>query len=269
MQEQCESVIRTGDYLLELIGSKMWCISKQISWALSIGLLWTGIHLQAQEAEKADGPGQSSSRNVVVRSAGGATFGYFGTTSQGLIGLKQIHDELKLDDRQVEKLKEAQKKFREEQQQILKEYRTIDADKRLEFYREMQETNQENLTSKIKEILRASQLKRLNQIQMQSTLRSRGNYALYDQNIVNLLGITEEQKKEIRTKAMEAQKKLNAEMMRLRQEMQEKLLDEVLTAAQKRKVKELTGDKYEMKPIEYRQFNQPGTEKKTGSKSRK
>ena len=86
---------------------------------------------------------------------------------------------------------------------------------------------------------------------MQSTLRSRGNYALYDPKIADMLGITEEQKKEIRSKAMEAQKKLNAEMMRLRQEMQEKLLDEVLTAAQKRKIKELTGDKYEMKPIEY------------------
>ncbi|MEO2023417.1 MAG: hypothetical protein ABGX05_16470 [Pirellulaceae bacterium] len=238
---------------------------------LCIGMVWTFDQLPAQETGQADDKGQATSRNLVVRSAGGgaATWSYYSSTFQSLIGLKQIHDELKLDDRQVGKLKEAQEKFREEQQQILKEYRTIDADKRMEFYREMQETNQENFTSKIKAVLRASQLKRLNQIQMQSTLRSRGNYALYDQNIVDLLGITEEQKKEIRTKAMEAQKKLNAEMMRLRQEMQEKLLDEVLTAAQKRKVKALTGDKYEMKPIEYRRFNQPATEKKTDSKSRK
>jgi hypothetical protein len=238
-----------------------------------VGLVSTCGQLYAQESDKADDKGQATSRTLVVRSAGsGGAWSYYGSTYQNLIGLKQIHGELKLADKQIEKLKKVQENFRKEQQEILKEYRNIDADKRVEFYREMQETNQENYTSKIKDILRPSQLKRLEQIQMQSTLRSRGNYALYDPKIADVLGITEEQKKEIRTKAMEAQKKLNAEMMRLRQEMQEKLLDEVLTAAQKRKIKELTGDKYEMKPIEYARPNLPGrqqkTEKSSGSKSK-
>ncbi|MEC9004454.1 MAG: hypothetical protein VX644_13845 [Planctomycetota bacterium] len=244
--------------------------TKAVMWStLMMGLFSLDADLLSQENAKPEGPGQATSRNVVVRSAGGGTFGYTGSTAQGLIGLKQIHEELKLDPRQVEKLKEIEQHFREQQQEMLKEYRNLDANKRVEFYREMQETFKENFKQELGEVLKPSQLKRLDQIQMQSTLRSRGNYVLYDPKIADLLEITDAQKKEIRTKAMEAQKKLNAEMMRLRQEMQEKLLDEVLTAAQKRKVKELTGDKYEMKPIEYRRFNQPGTEKKTDSKSRK
>jgi|GEM_PF-1646192 len=221
-------------------------------------------HLQGQNAEQ----GEAATRTFVLRSGGsGGAWSYYGSSYQGLIGLKQIHEELKLDERQIEKIKKVQEEYRNEQQEILKEYRNIDADKRTEFYREMQETNQQNYANKIKDILRASQLKRLEQIQLQNTLRSRGNYALYDPKIVELLEITEEQKKEIRTKAMEAQKKLNAEMMRLRQEMQEKLLDEVLTATQKRKIKELSGDKYEMKPIEYARPNFPGRQQKAGKSS--
>ena len=245
----------------------MWNAKHQAAALLFVGVVSCG-QLYAQNSDKADDKGQATSRTLVVRSAGsGGAWSYYGSSSQSLIGLKQIHDELKLDDRQIEKLKKVQEDFRSEQQEILKEYRNIAADKRVDFYREMQETNQDNYTSKIKDILRPSQLKRLEEIQMQNTLRSRGNYALYDPKIADVLGITEEQKKEIRTKAMEAQKKLNAEMMRLRQELQEKLLDEVLTAAQKRKIKTLTGDKYEMKPIEYPRFNQPARQQKAGKSS--
>ncbi len=78
-----------------------------------VGLVSACGQLYPQESDQADDKGQATSRTLVVRSAGsGGAWSYYGSTYQNLIGLKQIHGELKLADKQIEKLKKVQENFR-------------------------------------------------------------------------------------------------------------------------------------------------------------
>ena len=107
-------------------------------------------------------------------------------------------------------------------------------------------------------MLLAHQLDRLRQIMLQMKLRSAGYgsaSALSGEDVSEALGLTEEQKEQLRKKEEEVradmQEKTQEFYNKLREESRDKLLG-VLTEAQRKKLRDLMGDEYEWQPTQLR-----------------
>ena len=93
---------------------------------------------------------------------------------------------------------------------------------------EFTETNRVNFEKDLVNVLHKPQLDRLQEIQFQSKINSRGGNALFDPSVAKTLGITEDHRKELMAKSQAAQKELNEIIQKMRQEMQENPLQDVL-----------------------------------------
>lgn len=92
------------------------------------------------------------------------------------------------------------------------------------------------------------QLERLKQVALQIQMKKRGaaNTLLSDA-VTEELGIDSEQKKRIQERQEELKKELADRMAKLKEEIRDKLLNE-LTAEQKKKLEEISGDDFDYKP---------------------
>ncbi len=177
--------------------------------------------------------------------------GGFGVSKLQLLSNKSVQDELKLTEDQVKKFTDLQEKQRANRI----DFQNLSQE---EVRAKMQERAKETEKA-LGEILKPEQLKRLNQISLQ---QRRGN-ALSDPEVQKTLGFTDEQKDKvvaIQKDGFAAMRDLvpqgqrpDEEALKKIQEFQKtqntKLMD-VLTADQKTKWKELTGDEFkgEIKP---------------------
>jgi hypothetical protein len=67
--------------------------------------------------------------------------------------------------------------------------------------------------------------------------------------------MTPEQLKKLQEKNLAANRELALEYQRLRKESQERILGEVLTKDQQKKIEALTGEKFELQPVQRGNFN--------------
>lgn len=120
----------------------------------------------------------------------------------------------------------------------------------------------------VEEILLPHQIKRLKQIMTQTRLQQLGYggaAALTGDEVAQELGITEEQRDELKKKEDEIrqdiQKKTQEFYKKIQEESREKLFS-VLTPAQRKKLDELIGEKFEWKPQQPRGAAEKPAEKK-------
>ena len=184
-----------------------------------------------------------------VRTATSSYYYQSGYTPQYMLALQQVQEELELSKDQLKQIAEVRASSTKHTQEIYKEMQQVAPEKRGEFYREMIEVHRENMEKEFTAILLAHQKKRLDQIQYQLQGKSQGTYALQNPRLAKALGITDEQIKEMRQKALEANRTLAAEYQRMRRESQEKILEDVLTKEQKKRLEELSGKSFEWKPV--------------------
>lgn len=105
---------------------------------------------------------------------------------------------------------------------------------------------QEEQNKAIRQVLLPHQIERLEQVALQARMRAAGAAAtLADAKLMEALGITDEQKEKIRTRAAEVAKELEEQIQALREKAREKLLQETLTPEQQDKLKKLLGAKFE------------------------
>jgi Spy/CpxP family protein refolding chaperone len=184
----------------------------------------------------------------------------FGGPGGGGIGMllnnDSVHKELKLSEDQVQKCKAIVKEAREKHAEDFKAAQTLEGEERFAKMRELGKAVNEEITKAAKDVLTADQMKRLNQIELQT----RGANAFTDEEIQKKLNITDDQKEKIKTitedsraQAKEifqnagddregARKKFTA----LQKETMTKIT-EVLTDEQKKTWKEMTGEPFEVK----------------------
>jgi hypothetical protein len=166
----------------------------------------------------------------------------FGGAGGGLmlLGQKSVQEELKLSDEQISKVTARL----EEQRGAFAELRDLD---RAERAAKMQERNKANEAT-LKDVLTANQLKRLKQI----ALQQRGMMALVDDEVADAVGLSAEQKDQVRSISREMRGAFQAgedrEAMRKKFEEARAAastkLDALLSSEQKAKWKELTGEPF-------------------------
>ncbi len=207
---------------------------------------------------------QGGGQQLITSSVSGGFFG--GASPEYLLRMTQIQDELALEAEQIEKITAAVKDIQTRRQEVYKGVTDIAPEKRREFYSEMNTVHQELLEKKIGQILLPKQKSRLEQIQYQMQMKSGGAYAFQNPKLAEALGITPEQLKELREKNLAANRELALEYQRMRKESQEKILGDVLTKEQQKKIEALTGEQFELQPVQRSNFNVLPSGKKTPTK---
>ncbi len=218
-------------------------------WMIGLIVVMTVTELQAQVVVRQT-QGSTGRGGIVAGSAGayGSNYWLYGRSVDMAIGMAPIQKELELNDEQIAKMKELQADFRKKQRDIYAELKDIDPQKRSEFLQEMQLTIRENLQAEVDKVLLPQQKKRLDQIVFQSKLKGGVQMAFRDANVLKMLEITDEQKTKLSKRAIEEQRKMYEEIQRMRQEMEKKLLQEILTKKQLQKIEELSGEEYAPMP---------------------
>ena len=129
-----------------------------------------------------------------------------------------------------------------------------DQQERMKKYQESAKALGEETEKKVQDILLPHQLKRIKQIALQMQLQSAGYgaaAAFSSDQLAEELNITDEQKTQLQEKqkevAKEMQEKTQAFYKQLQEESREKVLA-VLTPAQRKKLEELLGEKFQWQP---------------------
>jgi len=112
-----------------------------------------------------------------------------------LIGNESVQQELKLDDKQVEKAKEVAQKNREKMTAAREELQNLEQDERRTKMQALAKEMNESTLKAVGEFLKPEQITRLHQINHQV----RGAMAFSDPEVATKLGLTDTQKSEIKT----------------------------------------------------------------------
>lgn len=173
----------------------------------------------------------------------------------------QMVDELDILPDQKEKLTKLrnnmQSKMTEAYQAI--NFKDIKPQERTNKYYEVMNKIADEIAKEVEKILLPHQIKRLKQIMTQTRLQQLGyggGTAVLGDDLAKELGITDEQREELKKKEEEVRKDLQKKTQefykKLQEESREKILS-VLTTAQRKKLDELIGAKFEWK------WQQPAT----------
>jgi Spy/CpxP family protein refolding chaperone len=199
---------------------------------------------------------------AVLAQRPGGFGGGFGGGTLFLLTQKSVQDELKMTDEQVKKVTELQAKEREARGP---RDPNVSREERQKKAEEARAATDKALT----DILKPEQLKRVKQISWQR----QGTRALSDKEVAEALKLTDEQKEKLKTIQDDARKEMrdlfqagagNRDEARKKMEELRKSADEkaqaVLTAEQKTKLKEVTGEPFkgEIKLPEFGRRNRPG-----------
>lgn len=178
-----------------------------------------------------------------------------------LLGMEEVREELKLEGDAMDKLADLAEDFqadlREEAMAIMQDAGD-DREGAMKELAEVVKEMSEDVMKEVKGMLNDKQMKRLNQLHVQRM----GVNALMDPTIKKELKITDEQTEKIEKAMADAQSEMREAMMEMRdsgnfdreafmemrQESQEKMAaigDKVLNDEQKKKLKEMKGEKFE------------------------
>lgn len=163
----------------------------------------------------------------------------------------QMQRELEIVDDQREKLKRLQADVTNETRDLYKTAYSGDRQEWMRKYNEIAGRLSRETDKRVQEILLPHQVRRLRQIVLQMRLSGAGYGSaagLASGAVADELGLTEEQKRELQKKekevSSEVQRKTREFYEQLREESEEELLS-VLTAEQRRKLKELVGERFD------------------------
>ena len=154
-----------------------------------------------------------------------------------------IQKELELAEDQIRQIQKAREASAKAMNEYFKEHqkpgKNFDPKKMQEFMTENQRKSQEA----VKEALLPHQQRRLKQVGLQMRMQHQGvSGALMSKEVAEELGISETQQKQLQKTARDSRVAIQKEMERLQAEAKEKLLSS-LTETQRKKLKELTGEK--------------------------
>ena len=216
------------------------------------------IMITAEQDGEGGAPVISSFQVVGSPGAGGnyimgGDFSMMSSDPWSIVNQAQIQQELELVDDQKQQLRDLQSEYRKQMSEQIQELTNgkfdQDSGKRI---KELVDDMRENMKSRMGEILLPHQLERLNQVSVQMEMKNRGDAnALMGGRLAEMLGIDEEQKERIEQRSEEIKKKLEEKIAKLKEEAREELLGE-LSSTQRKKLKELTGDKFEYKQTNWR-----------------
>jgi Spy/CpxP family protein refolding chaperone len=184
---------------------------------------------------------------AAAQRGGGGGFGGIGM----LLNNKSVQEELKLNDDQVQKVRQIAKEAREKHAEEFKE-----AQGDFGKIREIAKAMNDEIEKGAKDVLTPEQMKRLQQIELQQ----RGADAFTDEKVQEKLKLTDDQKEKVKTITEDARKEAkeifaNAgedregarkKFAALRKETMGKVT-EVLTDEQKKTWKEMVGEPFEVK----------------------
>ena len=177
--------------------------------------------------------------------------------SLGMLQQAQYLDELAILDDQRKELRDLQREIQKIRQESFRTLRApgIPFDPTA-FRQEMEEVQKfikEKTEAGLSKILIPAQRDRLEEIQTKIALRSSGVNALAGNRLADLLGLTDEQKKELAESQAEYQKNLQKGIEELRAKLQKEILSDVLSKEQLAKLKKLKGDKFDVKRTSFRE----------------
>jgi SpoVK/Ycf46/Vps4 family AAA+-type ATPase len=166
----------------------------------------------------------------------------------------QIQGELDLVPDQKAAIDKIRNEMNAKLQESYKELNAVDPAERQKKYYDMYIKLGAETDKRVEEVLLPHQAKRIRQITLQMKLASSGYgsaAALNSEDLAKELGITPEQLEELKKREaeirQEIQEKTREFYKKLNEESREKLMS-VLTSAQRQKLKDLEGDKFEFKP---------------------
>jgi hypothetical protein len=177
----------------------------------------------------------------------------------GLLQNESVQKELKFDKEEADKVKDAVQKVRDKHADEFAKLRDMPQEERRQKSQELNKTVSDETLAAVSSILKADQMKRLKQIELQQA----GVQAFTRPDVQKALTLTDEQKDAIKTIDEEAAKKRQelfqqggsrrqagggqgqSQMATLRKETLERV-QKLLTADQKKVWKDLTGDTFEI-----------------------
>ena len=169
------------------------------------------------------------------------------TNSVGWLDDDDILNELDIVEDQRARLREIREQEMKKRQDFFNTIRGMEPNKIGEFVREFGTMLKADIDQQVADVLLPHQVKRLDQLRLQTSMRGMGARALETESLVKALGITDEQKQQLREKEREVREDLQKKLEQLRKEAQEEVLT-VLTDAQRKKLSEMLGEDYEFKP---------------------
>ena len=183
---------------------------------------------------------------------GGRGRGGFGGGNNwlGLLRMDSIQNEIELVDDQQQEIESLQEEMWTEMRENMAGMRDLEPEERRERFAELREEMEERQVEyqeKIEKVLLPMQLKRLKELHLQSQSRRNGDGAmgvLQNEDLLEELGISEEQKKELEEKAEEVRKDLEKKIKELRAKAEKEILS-VLSSEQRKKFLEKVGESFD------------------------
>jgi hypothetical protein len=180
-------------------------------------------------------------------------FGGFGGGSlTDLLRRQDVRKELELLDDQVAKLTDLEEKVRERMREAMASFRPPEGDRGQpggqrgagdgdDFRAAIEKVNKQTRED-VGQILLPHQMARLDQLAVQMRLQG-GAASVLNRELMEKLGVTDEQRDQLRTKAEEADQELQKKIAEIRREAQNQLISN-LSADQQAKFKELVGEPF-------------------------
>ncbi|MEZ6093344.1 MAG: hypothetical protein R3C03_03770 [Pirellulaceae bacterium] len=163
-----------------------------------------------------------------------------------MLGNAGIQEELNLVGDQLDQYNQLQDSYRQQMNDVMKDIRSgnFDSLKSEEFRQKMKDL-EERKRDDIKGLLLPQQLDRLKQISFQQNVKSMGaENALQSKELMEELGLNDEDLKKLREKAQELRKQMQEKIEKLQSEMRNELLG-TLTKDQQEKIKDMMGEKFD------------------------
>ena len=195
------------------------------------------------------------SADVALAQPGRGRGGWGGTSALQLLSNERVQQELELVDDQMEIVEQLQQEQRESMREMFSgmrdRFREMDADERESTMAEIREkmtASNKEYQQRVYEELLPHQVDRLKQLVLQNENSSRRGGGItggqLSENLVEELGITEEQIEKMKKKADEVRQKLEKKMAQLRSQAEDEILA-VLDTAQREKYRKLVGESFE------------------------
>ncbi len=179
----------------------------------------------------------------------------FGGGTMGLLNDERVQGELELVDDQIEELRAIQQSAQESMRDMFSEMQDLPPEERRDFMTNMRGRLQDRMKEfedEANQVLLPHQKQRLKQLVYQSSGRRGGaGGTLANEDLLEELGVTDEQRKQLEEARTRAQQELQKKYAELLRAAEDDVL-KVLTKDQRNKYRELVGDAFDF------QANNPG-----------
>lgn len=173
--------------------------------------------------------------------------GGFGGTG-ALLQSQEVQQEIELVDEQQAELRQIGEEVRDQMRSLFAGMRDLDPEERRERFESLRE-DMADITSqvetRIQDVLLPHQYERLKEINLQQQIRQQGMAGALSGGLAEELGISEEQREKLTTRAQELQAEMQEKIVQLRQEAENELL-QILTPDQRSKLESLRGKGFQM-----------------------